>query len=246
MRFVHVSENVVDLRQRMRTENRSSTEFRPDGSRPTREGIEVRQLGLGARDRHHVGCVMTHVGQRDGPGAHESAIAGGPPPGAMDLGRGVVTIFVRQRSGRGGATVGGPRTPGAETCPHVIEIECTVGQQRFGQGQHHLAVVGEFARGPVERTAADHLGGGAHEGDGEARREGVRWAEFERCSQGVADAGSDESSDAALLRVGADVVVGGVEVCVVHGPLNDVNRPKCVLSPARDDRFITLSVTIIK
>jgi len=206
----NVRDHLVDARDRVATEQPASDQLGCDGRGPAGRRIEVRCGRLAHGFGHHGVRVGVDELQRDGPGA----------------GRGLVAIVVGQRGRGGGATVGRPRAPGAEPFPEIVEVEAPASHERLGQRQHHLAVVGEFARVPVEGPAANHLGGRAPTRRRETFGIGVRRAELEGSAEGVADHGTDEGADSALLGVGSDAAGdegdgGGGVVGVVHGYPND-------------------------
>ena len=96
-----------------------------------------------------------HAHRRD---AHDATVAGTAPA------RGVVALLRRAGVGMVTEHLTGVDAdvvrivcPCTEPGPQVVGLEATDSEQRLGQGERHLGVVGELAGGPVESTPTDHL-----------------------------------------------------------------------------------------
>ena len=100
--------------------------------------------------------------------------------------------------------VGGRSGPRPEPEPHVVGVEAVARQQRLGQGDGHLGVVGELTRRPIERPATEHLADPTEHRLRELLSVLARSPELEARPEGVAHRRSDERADRPLLGDSVD------------------------------------------
>ena len=112
-----------------------------------------------------------------------------------------------------GPAVGCGVSPGHEPLPDIGSVEAAALDDRFGQGDRHLGVVGELARRPSEVTSADELPDSAEDGCGESFAVRHRRAEFEWRSKRIGNGSTDDSADDSLEG-------DGVERCGCCGYFN--------------------------